>query len=247
MFRKIKMKNKQVKIFEQKKFYKSPLCLLIIALLALINLLIIRPIYSAQAQAENEKEASEESTISNIKKVIQDKKVELEQNNQQTNHQKQAYLAQVKRVSAETLTVLHDQLSIVIPVAENFEIIKEDKSISLDQIEVDDWVLVYSILQENTAKVVRIVVTNKDFTKIERKIVLGAIVEIYPSNLLFDSRTGENNLTFLLNMDTQYLDANGEEMTVKDFYPELQCLIVAKQKADGQWQATSIKALAEID
>lgn len=241
------MKKKRVKIFEQKKFYKSSLCLFVIALFAFVSLLIIRPIYSAQAQTENEKEASEESTILNIKKVIQDKKVELEQNNQQTNHQKQAYLAQVKRVSAETLTVLHDQLSIVIPVAENFEIIKEDKSISLDQIEVDDWVLVYSLLQENNAKVVRVVVTNKDFTKIERKIVLGAIVEIYPSNLLFDSRTGENNLTFLLNKDTQYLDADGEEITVKDFYPELQCLIIAKQKADGQWQTTSIKALAEID
>ncbi len=241
------MKKQAIKIFEQKKFHKLPLYLSLIALFVLINLLIVKPSHRTQAQTENDKEASEESTISNLKKVFQDKTVELEQNNQQTNHQKQAYLAQVKRVSAETLTVLNDQLSIVIPVAENFEIIKEDKTISLDQIEVDDWVLVYSILQENTAKVVRIVVTNKDFTKIERKIMLGAIVEIYPSNLLFDSRTGETNLTFLLDKDTQYLAADGEEITVKDFYPELQCLIIAKQKADGQWQTTSIKALAEID
>lgn len=241
----MKMNKSKINIFCQKKVYKSPQCLSIIVLLILVSAIIIKPIFSAQAQTE--KEASEESRILNIKKVIQDKKVELGQNNQQTNHRKQAYLAQVKRVSAETLTVLNEQLSIVIPVCEELEIIKAEKTIALDQIEVDDWVVVYSILEEDAPKVVKIIVTDKDFSQTERKIMLGAIVEIYSSNLLFDSRTGETDLSFLLNKDTQYLDVNGDEITFNDFYPELQCLIVAKNRTDGQWQISSIKALAELD
>lgn len=233
--------------FNQKNIYRSPQYLSIIVLISIVITLIIKPMYGARAQTEKPTEASEESTILNIKKVIEDKKIELGQNNQVTNNRKQAYLAQVKRVSAETLTVLNNQLSVVIPVSEELEIIKAEKEITLDRIEVDDWVVVYSVLEENTPKVIRVSVTDKDFNKTERKIMLGTIVEIYSSNLLFNSRTGETNLSFLLNKDTQFLDVNGDKISLKDFYPQLQCLIVAKSKTDGQWQISSIKALADIN
>ena len=211
------------------------------------SFLLIEPFFNAQAQTTDEVEASEESTILNIKKVIQDKQAELGQNSQENNQRKQAYLAQVKRVSAETLTVLNDQLNIIIPVTDDLAIIKDEKTIDIDQIEVEDWVIVYSVVEKDTANVKRILVSDKDFTQVERKIMLGTIVEIYSSNLLFDARTGEENLSFLIDKNTQFFDLNGDEISINDFYPDLQCLIVAKSKTNGQWQLTSIKALVDLN
>lgn len=232
---------------QQPAFLKTSLISLLISLILLSSFLLIKPFFNAQAQTTDDAEASEESTILNIKKVIQDKQAELGQNSQENNQRKQAYLAQVKRVSAETLTVLNDQLNIIIPVTDDLAIIKDEKTIDIDQIEVEDWVIVYSVVEKDTANVKRILVSDKDFTQVERKIMLGTIVEIYSSNLLFDARTGEENLSFLIDKNTQFFDLNGDEISINDFYPDLQCLIVAKSKTNGQWQLTSIKALVDLN
>lgn len=232
---------------QQPPFLKTSLISLLISLILLSSFLLIKPFFNAQAQTTDDAEASEESTILNIKKVIQDKQAELGQNSQENNQRKQAYLAQVKRVSAETLTVLNDQLNIIIPVTDDLAIIKDEKTIDIDQIEVEDWVIVYSVVEKDTANVKRILVSDKDFTQVERKIMLGTIVEIYSSNLLFDARTGEENLSFLIDKNTQFFDLNGDEISINDFYPDLQCLIVAKSKTNGQWQLTSIKALVDLN
>ena len=220
---------------------------LVISTMLLGSFLLIRPMFSARAQEDEQTEASEESTILNIKKVIQDKQVELGQGVQETQEIRQAYLAQVKRVSAETLTVVDNDVNIVISLTEELEIVKDEEEIELDQIAVDDWVLVYSVIEENTATIKRLVLTDTDFTQTERQILLGTITELHSSNLLFDSRTGENNLNFLLDSETQYFDISGDEISVRNFYPELQCLIVAKSKNNGQWRVSSIKALVDLE
>lgn len=240
---KLNIKSLNKKTFAQKNQYY-----LIIALLIIVSFLFIKPIFKAQAQEDEQTEASEESTILNIKKVIQDKQVELGQGGQERANSKQAYLAQVKRVSAETLTVLNKDVSVVIPLTEELEIIQDEKEIEIDQIAVDDWIIVYSIIEaDGVPTIKRLVLSDEDFTQTERQIVLGTITELYSSNLLFDSRTGENNLNYLLDVDTQYLDINGDEINRNDLYVDLQCLIVAKSKNNGQWRASSIKALVDLD
>jgi hypothetical protein len=240
---KLKIKSLSRKSFAQKSQYY-----LIIALIIIVSFLFIKPMFSAQAQEDEQAEASEESTILNIKKVIQDKQVELGQGGQEKGNSKQAYLAQVKRVSAETLTVLNKEVSVVIPLTEELEIIQDEEEIELDQIAVDDWIIVYSIIEtDGVPTIKRLVLTDEDFTQTERQIMLGTITELYSSNLLFDSRTGENNLNFLLDVDTQYFDINGDEIDKTDLYSQLQCLIVAKNKNNGQWRASSIKALVDLN
>jgi hypothetical protein len=224
------------------KFLKSQSFYLVIVAMILVSLFIAMPMISAQTESE----ATEESTISNIKKVIQDKQAELGQNNQQSTQLKQAYLAQVKRVSAETLTVLNNQTSVVIPLTEDLEIVKKEKQIKIEEVAVDDWVIVYSVFKEDLCLPKRILLTEKDFTQEDRKIMVGTITELYSSNLLFDSRTGESDFNFLLDKNTQYFDVSGDEISLRDLYSELQCLIVATAKTDGQWRASSIKALVDL-
>lgn len=225
-----------------KQFFKSQSFYLITGFFIMISLFFAIPMISAQTESE----ATEESTISNIKKVIQDKQVELGQNDQLSTQSKQAYLAQVKRVSAETLTVLNNQNNIVIPLTEDLEIVKEDEEIKLDEIAVDDWIIVYSVVEKDVSVPKRILLTETDFTQEDRKITIGSITELYSNNLLFDSRTGESDLNFLLDKNTQYFDDNGDEISLRDLYSDLQCLIVATAKTDGQWLVSSIKALVDL-
>ena len=225
-----------------KQFFKSQSFYLISGFFIMISLFFAIPMISAQTESE----ATEESTISNIKKVIQDKQAELGQNDQQSTQLKQAYLAQVKRVSAETLTVLNNQTSIVVPLTEGLEILKEDELIEVDEIAVDDWIIVYSVVEKDVCVPKRISLTEKDFTQEDRKIMIGTITELYSNNLLFDSRTGESDLNFLLDKNTQYFDDNGDEISLRDLYSDLQCLIVATAKTDGQWLVSSIKALVDL-
>jgi len=53
-------------------------------------------------------------------------------------------------------------------------------------------------------------------------------------------------LNFLLDKNTQYFDDNGDEISLRDLYSDLQCLIVATAKTDGQWLVSSIKALVDL-
>ena len=101
----------------------------------------------------------------------------------------------------------------VIPLTEDLEIMHNGEKIELDQIAVDDWIIVYSIIgADGVPTIKRLVLSDKDFTQTERQIVLGTITELYSTNLLFDSRTGANNLNYLLDVDTQYFDINGDEI-----------------------------------
>jgi hypothetical protein len=242
------MSKLKIKSLNKKSFAQQSQYYLIIGLIIIVSFLFIKPLFSAQAQEDAQTEASEESTILNIKKVIQDKQVELGQGEQRTGQLKQAYLAQVKRVSAETITVLNRNVNVVIPLTEDLEIMHNGEKIELDQIAVDDWIIVYSIIgADGVPTIKRLVLSDKDFTQTERQIVLGTITELYSTNLLFDSRTGANNLNYLLDVDTQYFDINGDEINQNDLYPQLQCLIVAKIKNNGQWRASSIKALVDLN
>jgi hypothetical protein len=240
------MKKIKLNSLQEKRKINQVKYLVIFAFILLSTALIMfGPQLNAQAQIDEQDEATEESTIQNIKKVIQDKQIELGQNEAE-KELKQAYLAQVKRVSAETLTVLNNDTNIVIPLTEDLEIIKNDQEIEVEDIVVDDWIIVYSLLEEDNAVIKRLRITGKDFTQDDRMIMLGSITELYASNLLFDSRTGEENLSFLLDNDTQYFDINGDEIRLNSLYQELQCLIVAKKTNNNQWRASSIKALVDL-
>ena len=229
----------------QDKSRKTSFLILGIGLVILSSVLISEPMISAQTESEEIIEATDESTILNIKKVIQDKQVELGNSDQQTVQLKQAYLAQVNRVSAETLTITNNQVNSIIPLTDDLEIMKDEELLEIDEIAVDDWVIVYSILEEGVPTVKRVLVTDKNFSQNERKIVLGTITELNANNLLFDSRTGENDLIFLLDKETQYFDVNGNEIGLNKFYVELQCLIVAVINSNDQWRVSSIKTLVD--
>jgi len=219
-------------------------------ILALLLMLVLgTTLVQAQVDLENDQEATEatdESTISNIKKVIQDKQLELGQEEQLENS-KQAYIAQVKRVSAETLTLKNNKGSKIVPINDEVQIFKKQQAVEVDQLAVDNWVVVYGIIENEQFVTQRIDISNKDFTQDIRQVAIGSITEIYSNNLTLQPRSSEEKISVAIDKNSNFLDYNGDQAFLNDFYEDLQCIVVAKENDNGKLMLSTIKALARFD
>ena len=196
--------------------------------------------------ATTENQEDENSTIDNIKKVIQEKKTELGTVGANLRL-KRAFLARVIRVSEETLTVSNYAGNKIIPLEEEVLIQKDGKDVKIDEIAVDNWVGIQGDLVDDSLKISKVTVYEKDFSPKDRVIAIGAITSLGKSELKFQPRSGESEFNFSLNRDTSFQDVEGEEASLSDFYEELQCIVVAFADQNGNYVISTIRALSSFD
>ena len=222
--------------------YKNFFLLIASGLFLISTSLVFANAGSDSAQQQKE----ENSTIDNIKKVIQEKKTELGTVGANLRTQR-AYLAKVTRVSKETITVNNYAGSKIVPIGEDVIIQKKGKDIKVDEIVIDNWVGIYSELVENNLKIKKIIVYEKDFTPKKKIITIGSIADIGKSDLEIIPRSGDENLHFSFAKTTSFQDYHGETVELTDFYQDLQCLIVAFADQNGNYVVSTIKALSSFE
>lgn len=193
-----------------------------------------------------EREKQENSTISNIKKVIQEKKVEL--GSATANLRKQrAYLAKVLRVSEETLTVVSYSGNKIIPLEEGIIIKKGSEEVDVGKIAVGDWVGIHTEMVDDNLRIKRISVYDHDFSPRDKTITLGSIASIGKNDVKITPRSGEKELNFSFDKKTKFENYKGEEAKLADFYKDLQCLIVAFADKNGNYVVSTIRALSTFE
>ena len=224
---------------------RKNLFLLIACSLFLLSTSLVFAVNSSDS-ATQKKEDAENSTIDNIKKVIQEKKTELGTVGANLRTQR-AYLARVIRVSEETLTVNNYSGNKIVPLGEDVVIQKKGKDIKIDEIIIDNWVGVYSDFIDNNLKIKKIIVYEKDFTPKNKIITIGSIADIGQSDLEIAPRAKGDNLHFSFAKDTSFQDYKGETVKLTDFYKDLQCLIVAFADKNGNYVVSTIKALSSFE
>lgn len=229
----MKLNNNQSK-------YKNFFLLLSCFLFLLSTSLVFANTSSDSAKQE------ENSTIDNIKKVIQEKKTELGTVGANLRTEK-AYLAKVTRVSQETLTVNNYSGNKIIPLNEDVLIQKKGKDIKVDEIVIDNWVGIYSEMVDENLKIKKIVVYEKNFTPQNKIITIGSIADIGKNDLEINPRTEGENLHFSFGKDTKFQDYRGESVKLADFYKDLQCLIVAFADQNGNYVVSTIRALSSFE
>jgi hypothetical protein len=201
---------------------------------------------SEAAQTENEA-TNESSTIDTIKKVIQEKKVELGSGTARLRSNR-AYLAKVVRVSEETLTVSNYAGNKIIPLEKDVtQLEKLGKTIAVDQIAVDDWVGVQGEIVDDNLKIKKVMVYDKDFTPKDKMIVVGSISSLGKNDLKVQPRSGDEAVSLSFDKNTKFQDMTGNEATVSDFYEDLQCLLVAFADKNGNYVVSTIRALTSFD
>lgn len=202
----------------------------------------------SSASADTEKTTTDDnSTINNIKKVIQEKQVELGSGTAKLRSSR-AYLAKVVRVSEETLTVTNHTGNKIIPLEKGVTAIEKDgEEVGIEQLAVDDWVGVRGELVDDNLRINKISVYDKDFTPRSKIIAIGTISSLGRSDLKFSPRSGAEELNFSLNSKTVFQDMSGETVKSSDFYEELQALVVAFADANGNYMISTIRALSSFE
>lgn len=204
------------------------------------------PSSTSSDSAKTNTEENENSTITNIKKVIQEKKAELGTAGANIRSER-AYLAKVLRVSEETLTVSNYAGSKIIPIDEDVAIQKNDKDAKVTDIAVDNWVSVYGEMQNDNLKIKKIEIYEKDFSPKNKVIALGSISGIGKDDMKVNPRNGEKELSFSFSKQTNFQNYQGEEAKLSDFYKDLQCLVVAFADKNGNYVVSTIRALSAFE
>lgn len=210
-------------------------CLLLVGL----GVSLAAPLPS-RAQTEDNK------TIENIKKVIQDKKVELSSGaaNLRSN---QAYLAEVLRVNEGALTIQTPEGQQVIPL-ESVTIEQKGKTIEIGQLSIGAWVGVFKNLSNpGEPRIDKIVAYERDFRPPHRRIIIGSIQSIGRSDLSILPRGSAEALQFSLGRNSSLQDNRGETVKLSQFYEELHCLIVATEDDNGNYVISTMRALSALD
>lgn len=201
---------------------------------------------SSSDSADQQTQEDENSTINNIKKVIQEKKVELGSVGANTRSER-AYLAKVLRVSEETLTVANYSGNKIIPLEGSIVIQKNDKDAKVSEIAVGNFVGVYGEIINDNLKIKKISIYDKDFNPKDKIIALGSISMIGKNDLKITPRSGEKELAFSFDKKTNFQNFQGEDAKLAEFYEDLQCLVVAFADKNGNYVVSTIRALSTFE
>jgi hypothetical protein len=211
-----------------------------------LHIALIVSLLLSNASLVMAEENAENTTLNNIKKVIQEKKVELG-TGASTLRKNQAYLAKIVRVSAETLTVSVQGVQNVIPL-DSAQVVQDGKEITIDKLAVDSWVGVFEEMTDtNNKKINKIVAYSKNFQPKERIVTIGSLKSVGRSDISIAPRNGEAELKMSLGKNSVLQDMSGETAKFDQFYEDLQCLVIAFADDNGNYMVSTMRALSTFE
>jgi hypothetical protein len=211
-----------------------------LALLTYLGLSLALPV-SIFAQDEEDNK-----TLDNIKKVIQEKKVELS-TGAATMRRSQAYLAEVIRVNEGALTVQTHEGQNIIPL-EEVAIEQDNKEIETSQLSIGSWVGIFKKTPNTTEQQIeKVVVYKRDFSSTHRRVIIGSIQSIGRNDISILPRGSEEAQQFNLSRTVTLQDSSGETVRLNQFFEDLQCLVIATEDKDGNYVISTMRALSDLD
>ncbi|MDH5532917.1 MAG: hypothetical protein OEX81_00625 [Candidatus Pacebacteria bacterium] len=181
-----------------------------------------------------------------IEKIVEEKKEQIKGIISNLDATKQGFIGEVQRISEEAITVKTNQATRIIPITEDVEILKDGKEIVLSDIAVENWLVIMGIIEDDTFKPLRILVSGETLRPRPSYITIGNISAIERYELTVTPRSGEEETAITLNSKTSYEDLNGEEINRTDIEEDTQALIIAFDD-DGEKIAKRVRILTIID
>lgn len=215
-----------------------------LAFLLLVLALSLVPVLQAQEQPA-ETNSTTETLKQRIEKIVEQQKDNVDSAIQEITDSRQGFVAQVTRVTQETLTVETGDLSRVLPLNE-VALMENGKEIEPETIAIDDWILALGLREEDsfTPKIIE-VLANSPLPD-PQVVYLGTLKEINRSSINFQARGMEEAILVDFNNATDYQDAQGEEADLADFVEDDQVLLIGYTD-EQDTIATTIRALAPFN
>jgi hypothetical protein len=207
---------------------------------------------SPSASPSSEPTATSSSTTTQklkerIERIVEEKSDKIKGMLSQLDVEKRGFIAQVQRVSENTVTVKSSKDTEIITVAADTQILKKGKVIPVTDIAVDNWVLALGTVEDDTFSLKKLLVSDTSLRPATRLVHIGTIQNITAQKIDFQPRgDAAEVLTIKLTKTTQYQDLNGNDITLKDITSDTQALVVGSEDETGK-TAHLIRILAVIE
>jgi len=195
-----------------------------------VSFQLTNPLFAlAQEEEASDTPASDEAVQQNIKdrlkKVVDEKKDQIKG---VANDNKRGFVAQVKRVSEETLTVESRQGTQIIPLDSNVVVVQDGKAFKIADIEVDSQVVVIGYQTNNDFEARRILVQKKPLQTQKKLVVTGKIKTIAKTSFVLSASNNEEK-TFAFTTKTPFEDSQSEVLKSSDLDVGQELLIITAE------------------
>lgn len=226
--------------------------ILAISLLFGGNIKTVRAEETTESADEDTAEASNSaSTTENLKnrieKIVDEKREQIKGVLSEIDQNKRGILGNVTRVSEESVTIKTTKSTEIIAIDDSVELLKAGKSVDLDEIAVNDWLVVMGSIDDGTFTPKRILVSSKSLRPPTPVVALGTIETIERSSLTISPRNGNSSFDITTSSKTTYQDINGEEIDREDIAEETQALVIGFEDEDNEKEARTIRILTVVD
>lgn len=202
----------------------------------------------AQTNADSEtQEASDSSSIENIKKIIKDNLNSglVRGTIDNLMNRKVALIGKVDRVTDETITVTNRLGTRIIPVTNVLSLTKDASDIKITDVAVENWILVLGKIADDTFTPVFIEVYEETLRPKEQFVSIGTVTQISANTITIDPRNSNSEEEISLVKTTTYENSNGEEIN-KSLITEDITVLVTGYLDNGDMQAATVHSLAVI-
>lgn len=232
-------------------FLLTTLTLLITASLTSPTQAAAQSSWLAQADPTTSPTATDSTTQrlrERIDKIVEEKRDQVKGVLSELSETKRAFIAEVQRISAESITVRNPRGTFILPLDDKLTFTQDNETITIEEVAVGDWALVIGANQDGTFKAENIIISSASLRPEPKYIALGSISSINRNRtqVTFMPRSGEEEITLNLLRNTVYQDLNGAPITRDALTEDMNCLVVATIDDDDR-DVTTIRVLTEIE
>lgn len=182
-----------------------------------------------------------------IERVIEEKREQVKGVLSDISLQRRGFIAEVQRVTAESITIKSNRNTYIIPVENSLVLLKKGQPLAIDDLAVGDWVIAIGNDDDNTFKPDRLVVSDTSLRGTPKQVTLGTLktINTAKTQIEIEVQIDSSSKTVALTKSTKYEDYQGGALTAKDLKPTLPIVVISTQK-DTTLTATRVRVIAPI-
>jgi len=180
-----------------------------------------------------------------IEKIVEERRSQIMGALSEIGRTRKGFIGEVQRVTAETITIKTNKGPQILPLSKEVILTKKGKSIAVDNISVGDWAMVIGMIDDDAFTPELIDISSETLRPKTQKVMIGTITELKKTTMKIKHRSQDEEDGLLITKQSEYLDSEGNDVTLKELETEMQVLVVAQEGSNGM-ELASLKVLSAM-
>lgn len=191
----------------------------------------------------------EETTLElkkRIEKVVEEKRDQIKGVISNLLSDKKGFLGEVSRLSGEALTIKRQNGdTIILPLTEKIIILKANKKITAEDIEVGNTVTIVGY-ESNDQFMPEFILVSTAARPKSKQVLLGTITAIARGKFTIKARGAEEEKVYIIPTKAKFENVDGATLKVTDFDEDIAVLVIATENDKNQLELSTIRALTDV-